>query len=317
MSVNLFFIDPLEKLNIKKDSSLMMAKVFQSEGVKSYILLEEDFYLVSPNTKSFKVYSFSAELEDDDCYLKSFKLGEQIEMSLNSNIVIHMRIDPPFDAKYLRYLWMLDFLRKQKGVKVVNDPIGIMNHNEKLLAYQQPDSAESFVGSSLEEAKKFVSAHSKVKEWILKPLDLYSGIGVSKHSSVEVLKVFPEKVKKLGGAIVLQPFQEAVYQGEVRSVYFKGSELGTILKTPPEGSYLSNIAQGAKFKRYDLPIKLKAKLEQIAIELLKDGLELIAFDVLGNVVTEINTTCPGLLVEVSKAYQENLVRKIIVKEFFD
>jgi len=37
----------------------------------------------------------------------------------------------------------------------------------------------------------------------------------------------------------------------------------------------------------------------------------VAFDILGAVPTEVNITCPGLLVEVSHAHQRNLALDIL------
>ena len=44
---HIFFIDPIEKLNIKKDSTLMMALTFQQMGLESYILFEKDFFVTN------------------------------------------------------------------------------------------------------------------------------------------------------------------------------------------------------------------------------------------------------------------------------
>lgn len=311
MNKHIFFIDPIEKLNIKKDSSLMLALTFHQAEIETYVLFEEDFHLISSDTKEFKVYKFSGEFESDDCYIRSFQVKDSTQLILDEKVSLHMRIDPPFDAKYLRYLWMLDFIKKQKKIRVLNNPLGIMKYNEKLLAYEQSDSLVTYVGSSISELERFQQRYPEVSEWILKPLDLFSGIGVSKHNKEHLIADFQKKIKELGGAIVAQPFQSEVYDGEIRSLYFKGNELGSILKTPPKGSYLSNIAQGAEFRKHELEPKLKKKLDLIADALLEEGLDLIAFDVLGSIVTEVNITCPGLLVEVSKAFDKNLAKKMI------
>lgn len=303
---HLFFIDQLDKLNIKKDSSLMMALTFKNEGGDVKLLFEEDFYLVSKGSNSLRVFEFEGEFESDGIYLKSLELGESSLIELNAKSSLYMRVDPPFDTRYLRFLWMLDFLKKKHHVKVYNDPIGIMNHNEKLLAFEQADSLETFVGSSMPALKAFMKLYSGIDDWILKPLDLFSGIGVSRHSSIELEEVFKAKTKEFGGAVVVQPFEKSVHLGEIRSIYFKGQELGTILKIPPKGSFLSNIAQGADFHSFELSEELAEKLEKIALHLKEEGVDLVAFDVLGDRVTEVNITCPGLLVEVSKALGKNL-----------
>jgi glutathione synthase len=194
----------------------------------------------------------------------------------------------------------------------MNHPRGIMNFNEKLFAYRTPGATPSFVGQSLKLAQDFVESLSSSPEaLILKPLDLYSGIGVEKLDLNQWEKRFVEKVKELAGPVIVQPFIEAVSRGEIRSIYFKGQELGTILKKPKSGEFLSNIAQGATFHAQMLSEKTRGQCEVISKELAQNGVDWIAFDILGDSVQEVNITCPGLLVEVSYAHQKNLADVII------
>jgi len=78
------------------------------------------------------------------------------------------------------------------------------------------------------------------------------------------------------------------------------------MKKPVGGDFLANIAQGAHFEAYELTGEIKKECDDIASELLKDGVNFIAYDILGGAVTEINVTCPGLLVEVSYALKKNM-----------
>ena len=108
----------------------------------------------------------------------------------------------------------------------------------------------------------------------------------------------------------MQPFVEKVLSGEIRSIYFKGHEIGSIVKTPPKGSFLANIAQGAKYEKVSLSKKEKSICNNLSEELLNFGVPWVAFDILEEKISEANTTCPGLLVEVSNAYGENLAERI-------
>jgi glutathione synthase len=307
----LLLIDPIEKLNIKKDSSLMLALAMQRRGIETFVFFESDFAVHNLGLQKLKVHSFKGSLKQDQIYLESFTTTEERLIQLHSTDVIHMRLDPPFDSRYLRILWMLDHLNST-GVKVMNNPRGIMNFNEKLFAYRTPGATPSFVGQSLKLAQEFVESLSSSPEaLILKPLDLYSGIGVEKLNLNQWEKRFVEKVKELAGPVIVQPFIGAVSQGEIRSIYFKGQELGTILKKPKSGEFLSNIAQGATFHAEKLSEKTRGQCEVISKELAENGVDWIAFDILGDSVQEVNITCPGLLVEVSYAHQKNLADVII------
>lgn len=310
---HILFIDPIEKLNPKKDSTLMLALTMQNAGIEVYLLFEKDFYIDNKAKPLFKLYNFEGHFEDNGCYLKKFHLTTENEIEINQNDFIHMRIDPPFDTRYLRYLWMLKYF-KNLGIKIVNSPEGIMQFNEKLHAYSQKSSLESYVGSSTIGFMNFVE---KMKinndEMILKPLDLYQGFGVEKVSLKDplLLSLFEKKVKDNGGAIVAQPFCQDVVNGEVRAIYFKGKELGSILKVPKSGEFLANIAQGAQFHAIELSASVKNECEKIAKNLMSEGVDWIAYDIMGNHVSEINITCPGLLVEVSFAHKKNLAEELI------
>jgi len=314
---HLFFIDSIDKLVIRKDSSLLFALTLQKKGQDVYVFFEDNFYINNFNEGGISVYSFKASFEKESVYLKDFKLNKKETFVISENDVIHMRLDPPFDNRYLRYLWMLNFISKRTGADVLNNPLGILSNNEKILAYEQEKSLDSFVGSSKEGFLDFLnfSLKNKISDIILKPLDLYQGIGVEKISisesnKDEVLTVFSKKVTSFGGAIIAQPFDQEVIKGEVRSLYFDGKELGSILKVPPAGEYLANIAQGASYQAYSLSDDQKNICDLIAENLLKEKIRFIAFDLLGNNVSEVNITCPGLLVEVSCAHKKNLAEEM-------
>ncbi len=306
--IHIFFIDPISKLNVKKDSSLMMALSLKNKGQKAYLLFEEDFYVSNSLDSSLKVYDFCGQFQDDGYYIDDFKLDGTFNQNIDKDIVLHMRIDPPYDQRYQRYLWMLDYLGTSTGAKILNNPLGIMKYNEKLSAFALKNHVESYVGASLSQFHKFVDSQKSkgVEDFILKPLDLYSGIGVQKVSLKDNLdKEFNSKVSEFGGAIIAQPFLKEVLEGEYRSIYFDGDELGSIIKKPKPGEYLTNIAQGAMFEKVELPEHLKKECKYVSKKLLEDGVRFIAFDLLGDCITEINVTCPGLLVEVSYAHNKN------------
>jgi len=88
--------------------------------------------------------------------------------------------------------------------------------------------------------------------------------------------------------------------------------MGTILKVPPKGEFLANIAQGASYAKYELNSSLKKICEEMTASLKKEGIYFVAFDIIGDCISEVNITCPGLMVEVSEACGENLAQKIVL-----
>lgn len=307
----LLLIDPLSKLNLKKDSTLMLALAMQKRGIETYLFFENDFAITNQGKQKLRVHSFKGTLKEDQIYLASFETTDEKVIELNTTDVIHMRLDPPFDSRYLRILWMLDHLVSM-GIKVMNDPRGIMQFNEKLYAYRSHGATPSYVGQNLKLAQQFVQAlNPKPSALILKPMDLYSGLGVEKLPLDNWTTRFDEKVIELQGPVIVQPFVEAVTKGEIRSLFFKGKEIGTIMKTPKDGEFLSNIAQGATFYKSPLSDLAIRRCEPIVKELMNHGVDWVAFDILADAISEVNITCPGLLVEVSYAYKQNLADVVL------
>ncbi|MBC96755.1 MAG: hypothetical protein CME63_03340 [Halobacteriovoraceae bacterium] len=321
MKKHILFIDPLDKLVPKKDSSLQLALTLKEMGKEVYLLFEKDFYFANHKNPEFDCYNFRGSFVQDSPYIDNFILEDSQKVALDEDTILHMRIDPPFDTRYLRYLWMLKALKTKYKVNVLNDPEGILIHNEKMICYESQESVPTYVGSSSEGVLSFVEYLKSEGEselspaLILKPVDLFQGIGVVKveegHTEEEFLKIFDEKRKEFKGSVVVQPYLKEVEQGEIRAIFFAGKELGSILKTPPKGKFLANIAQGAVFEEVELSHEVKAECMRYANELMEIGVPWVAFDILGGKVQEANLTCPGLLVEVSSALGENLAIPIV------
>ena len=306
---HILFIDPIEKLNYKKDSSLLLSLTLKKRGFETYLLFEKNFHITNGVENKTKVYNFSGNLEES-FYIENYMLKEEYIISWRPGDIIHMRIDPPFDKRYLQYLWMLGCLEKKK-VKIINSVHGILCFNEKLAFLEK--TLPSFIGSSVEEFSNWVDTIKEHSSFLIaKPLNLYQGIGVEKWSIDKNLhKKFRLKVKKNNGPIMVQRFFDEITQGEVRSIFFKKKEIGSILKVPQKGKFLANIVNGADYSPCYLSEKQSELCRNISSELSSFGIDLVAFDLLGDHVSEANITCPGLLVEVSSALGKNLAEKII------
>ncbi len=314
---HILFIDPLEKLTIKKDSTLFFAHALKEQGHEVFMLFEKDFHFINRGKAELSCYPFESSMVKDSYYIKEFKLGGALRLDISKNDILHMRLDPPFDTRYLRYLWMLKAMRTAIGVQVLNNPDGILLYNEKLAALEKPSSLETFVGSGANDFVKFVERlkSQNITSAILKPLDLYQGIGVEKielKTDINDLKEhFLKRANEFQGPVIIQPFDEKVLEGEIRSIFFKGVEIGSIVKVPPKGSFLANIAQGATYSVAELNAVQKKNCAVLCEELSLVGADWLAFDILGDNISEVNVTCPGLLVEVSDAMKKNLAQEIL------
>lgn len=310
---HLFVIDPIEKLNVKKDSSLFWAISLKKMGHEVYLFFREDLYVTNlDKSPVFDVLEFEGQIASN-LYIDHLSILEKTKITLHEKDVIHMRLDPPFNEHYLHTLWLLRYWENQ-GVRVINSPKGIFLNQEKLTAYQKEKfPIPSYVGKMGGAAVNFLNDLKKQghKEFISKPLNSFSGIGVFKFSLEDNFLLLPQFKNLIDEIFVLQPFLEAIYQGEIRTLYWKGQEVGTILKKPKQGSFLANVAQGSHFELAKLDAQVKKSCDQVAMSLLADGVDLIAYDVLDGKISEVNITCPGLIVEVSHVLGRNLATELL------
>ena len=313
---HIFFVDPLEKLTIKKDSSLILALALQEAGAEVWLLFEKDFYYSNEKQEPlFALSPFVGEWDKDGFYLDQFTLQKKVNRPFRATDTLHMRIEPPFDKRYLNHLWMLRGIQQRTGIKIVNSPEGLLLYNEKISAYLRESSVDSFVGDAPDQFSDFAQRLRKngFEEIVLKPLDLFQGEGVEKISLAApyLVEKFCRKTLQAGGPIVAQPFLEDIYKGEIRSIFFNGREIGNLLKIPRRGDFLSTVARGASCHPTTLNPGQRRICEQTALELQQFGIRWIAFDLLGDSLQEINITCPGLLPEISRAAEKRLVEKML------
>ena len=302
-------IDPLEKLSIKKDSSLLLA-IELKKKFETFIMFAAELTYETGEAVEANVWNFSGSVSDQ-FDVEEFQLEDSASIQWNNQVTLHMRLDPPVDGRYFRVLWILKAWEDQ-GVKIVNSASGILQHNEKMAAYILPGSLPTFVGGHFKSFKIFVESLDE-EQVILKPLDLYQGLGIQliNKKSADLEQKFNKSVLDCGGAIVAQPFWSEIESGEIRSIWYVGKEIGNILKIPKSGSFLANIAQGAEVLPAELSLKTSEDCHKVSKQMRSQGIDWLAFDILGHSISEVNLTCPGLLVEVSRANKENLAEKIV------
>ena len=315
---HILLIDPLSALDIKKDSSLLLALALQEKGVETYLMFSSELCLDTSSKAQDKLNTFEGSYNKETFQVESFEVtGTKTSTSIRNGDVLHMRKDPPFDMSYLQVLWILEFYKK-KGVVVLNDPSSISAHNEKILAYSHSESFPTYIGSDPEVFLR------RCQEWkglghksvVLKPLNLFQGKGIQKISIEESLGPAEKAFRSILSSdkqelFVAQPFLSQIYEGEVRALYFYGKELASIKKYPKEGGFLTNVAQGGSYMPHTLTSKERVLCEEISKKLLDIGVPWVAFDLIDGRPSEVNITCPGLLVEVSKASKKNLALEIV------
>lgn len=288
---HLIIIDPIEQLNLQLDSSLKLARAF--------VALGDEVRFAQVETLAARFQDQTANAQTYALDLKNLANNKSKSEFANEPLTdfssIHMRKEPPFNLDYVSACWLLA-MRPAKRPPVYNDPDALLRLNEKLAIFHFPDFADrAFVCQTAEEAMEFTQA---VGDVIVKPLDLFGGRGVDRirtegRDRSEILVLL--KKSFTGGLRILQPFNEKIYQGEVRVFGFQDKDLSWCLKIPKEGSFFANTREGATLHPYKPSAELKRKVKSMGQKLHAMGASVWGIDVIGEKLSEINFTSPRLL----------------------
>jgi len=293
---HLFVIDPIENLNLKLDSSLRVARALCNIGHLAYICTPGQLEWLSRESCAA---AFAQELAFPDGDINSLRISPARRLRLDFFQAIHMRKDPPYDMNYIATTWLLDSA-VARGVKVYNAPEALRNLNEKLSIFKFPETIRDGLASSDPQQLLQFIKESANGDAVLKPLTLYGGRGVLRlnllqQKEEQVLHILREETQNGQDMRLLQPFDQRIFQGEVRAFSVNGKALGWCLKKPHEDNFLANTRSGATLESYQPRADEVALVEKVAQALVDEGVYFVGFDIIGNFISEINITSPRLL----------------------
>lgn len=306
MSYSLLMVmDPIDQINIVKDTSFGLLLEAQRRGWDLYYCQQQDLYLdqgkVSANCQSLKVFN------DPEQW---FAVEAPEQVPLHQFGSVFMRKDPPFDMNYIYSTYLLELAQNQ-GTLVVNNPRSLRDCNEKLFTAWFPElTPPTLVSSNAKLLKQFVIEQ---KDVILKPLDGMGGASIFRikqddpNTSV-IIETLTEGGKHLAMA---QRFIPEITQGDKRILIVNGEVIPYVLaRIPKKGETRGNLAAGGSGVPMPISEQEKQLAETIAPELVKRGLYFVGLDVIGNYVTEINVTSPTCMRELEKEYGINIAARL-------
>ena len=291
---HLFVIDALDTLNLELDSSLRLAREIEKAGHSIYITTISNLGWESGQKSA---HAKVAKLEFKGS-ATNFVSSPNTKRFLADFSAIHMRKDPPFDLDYVSATWLLE--SAAPNTRIYNDPRALRSLNEKLAIFGFPHAAEAaLVSSDPEELLEFISEKCS-GDAVLKPLLLFGGRGVErielkKLSKSEILEMLRLETVNSTVARLVQPFNKAIFAGEVRAFSVGGLPLAWCLKKPAPGNFLANTRAGATLVEYEPTKEEVAMVTDVSTRLLAEGVYLIGFDLIGGALSEINLTSPRLL----------------------
>ena len=307
-----FLMDPLERIDIHKDTTYVIMREAQRRGHVLYHLLPHNLYVENGRVMG-RVLSVSF-LEGSHHELahgeKWYCFGEEESVELKSMDVIFMREDPPFDMDYLYSTYLMGLI--ERDVFIMNSPSGIREANEKLYALNFPEVVPEYVVTNeIGRLKKFLK--SVDGKMVVKPLNSCGGSGVfaifsgdkNMNAILEMVTNHEER------QIIAQRYIPEIREGDKRLILLDGEPIGAVNRVPSEDEHRGNIHVGASCSRAPITERDRYISEVVSERLQRDGLYFVGLDIIGGLVTEINVTSPTGVQEINSLDNVRLEEKIV------
>ncbi len=311
-----FVMDPLESLNLKKDSTLAMIRACQQRNLDVFYLCQEDIHLwaktVCGMMRSVRLSdAFCAELDPAAAGDDWYALGEEVRTPLAEMDIIMMRKDPPFDMEYIYTTYYLE-RAEAEGVLVVNNPRSLRDCNEKMFATEFPQCIPDLVVSRRHDVLR--EFHATHKNCVFKRLDGMGGASIFRIMENDPnLSVVLETLTRDGQEQIMgQVYLPEIVDGDKRILLIDGEPVPYCLaRIPSAGETRGNLAAGGRGEGRELTERDRWIAEQVGPELKRRGLVFVGIDVIGDYLTEINVTCPTCIRELDAQFSLDISGKLI------
>lgn len=294
-----YFTEEAKNITVGKLSAVRLYNEAKARGHQTYYFSTEDIFF-----KDGEVYAHANDMSffPDQIERPQYKRGKEELLKLTDLDVLLVRKDPPLDQDYIMFSYILETLEKSKTL-LINKPSAIRDSHSKLLTLQYPDFIPAtLISRRVEDIKEFVFHHGKA---IIKPINARAGQGVLilDKEDMNLNSLIDTMLQAYKKRVMIQEFiPEAMSVGDKRIIMFDGEPVAAILKRASAEDFRANIATGASFEKSELTKREQEICAALGPRFKQEGLFFVGVDIIGNYVTEINATSPGMLAPASKAY---------------
>ena len=275
--------DDIETINIKTDTTLLLALEAQKRGYTIYYYETKD--LTFSNNA---VYALSKEIEFKKDKNKFYSIKSSKLLNLSKASFVLMRQNPPFNMDYITATFVLEKISKK--TQIINNPTAVRNMPEKLysidfLKLMPP----TIFTKNFDEIEKFKNKYNQV---VIKPTHGYGGKNILFINKILKKSKIINYLKK-HDHVMVQKFIPQIKYGDKRVFIIGGIIKGAIRRIPKGNSIVSNIGQGGKAVATTLTNKEKSIAKLVAKNLKKNKIILAGIDLISNYLTgDINITSP-------------------------
>ena len=299
-------MDPIESINIKKDSSFAMMMEAQRRGWEIHYMEMNDLSLEQGKAVArTRVVSLK---EDPNGW---FEFTSEQEIALSDLDAVLMRKDPPFDTEYIYATYILE-RAENEGALIVNEPRSLRDCNEKLFTAWFPDlTPTTLVTRRTDKIKAFHQEHGDI---ILKPLDGMGGASIFRvmHGDPNVSVIIETLTNHGQNYCMAQTFVPDISNGDKRILVVDGEPMPYCLaRIPAKGETRGNLAAGGRGEARPISETDRKIAETVAPVLKEKGLIFVGLDVIGDKLTEINVTSPTCIREIEAAFDISITGKLM------
>lgn len=278
-------MDHISRINIAGDSTFALLLEAQRRG--------HELVHYTPDQLALRdgiVHASVETLKVSDVAGAHFELSAKRRIALDTQDVVLLRQDPPFDMAYVSTTHMLE--RIQPRTLVVNDPAEVRNAPEKIFVTHFPDlMPPTLITRDLQEIMAFRAEFGDV---VMKPLYGNGGAAVFRVTSDDLnfgslYDLFSVTFRE---PWVIQRFLPAVQHGDKRIILVDGVAAGAVNRVPSAGDLRSNMVRGGAAHPTDLTEREQEICARIGPALKARGLLFVGIDVIDGHLTEINVTSP-------------------------
>ncbi len=293
----LVVMDPIENVNLKKDSTMAMLWAAARRGHELGYAVQQDLYI--EQGKAFALISPLQVFEDHTHY---YELGAKQKQSIADYDVVLMRKDPPFDMNFVYTTYILEQAERE-GAWIINKPQSLRDCNEKLFATQFPElQVPTLVTSNEGLIREFLKEQVDV---IVKPLDGMGGTGIFRlyQDGINIGSTIEMLTNNGTQPIMAQRYIPEIVEGDKRILMINGEAVPYCLaRIPQNGEVRGNLAAGGLGEARALTESDKAIAAKVGPLLREKGLVFVGLDVIGHYVTEINVTSPTCIREIDDQF---------------
>jgi glutathione synthase len=298
-------MDPIASIKPAKDSTFAMLLEAQRRGHRLHYALPGSLAVDAGTARAT-----TALLEVRDSRAEWFSIGPAAPRPFAAGDLVLMRKDPPVDADYLHDTQILGLAQRQ-GARVVNDPRGLRDLNEKLAALLFPQCCPpTLVSRDPAALKAFVNTHG---EAVLKPLDGMGGRSIFRaHAGESNLNVILETLTAGGTHLAMaQRFLPEIREGDKRILLVDGEPVDYSLARIPQGDeFRGNLAAGGRGEGRPLSERDRWIAAQVGPEMRRRGMHFVGLDVIGDWLTEVNVTSPTCIRELDAQFGLNIAGRL-------